>query len=81
LKENKHAQNQQNKAYAFSDFIGHLLIEFIVKLFRQIDFRQVYQKICSDNQADVKQKTARIGIVFSNENDGYQPEKFSDSFG
>ena len=75
LKENKHTQNQQNKAYAFSDFIGNLLIEFIVKLFRQVDFCQVYQKICPDNQADVKQKTARIGIVFSNENDGYQPEK------
>ena len=75
LKENKHAQNQQNKTYAFSDFISHLLIEFIVKLFRQVDFRQVYQKICPDNQADVKQKPACVRIVFSNENDGYQPEK------
>ena len=46
-----------------------------MKLFRQVDFRQVYQKICPDNQADVKQKSARVRIVFSNENDGYQPEK------
>lgn len=80
LKENKHAQNQQNKAYTFSDFISHLLIEFIVKLFRQVDFRQVYQKICPDNQADVKQKTARVRIVFSNENDGYQQKSTTPMF-
>jgi len=75
LQEDKDAEDHQDYAYTLTDAIGHTLVQLIVELLGQNDFRKINQKIRTDHNADVEDKILDFGISIAHGNHGDEPEK------